>query len=337
MDKILDNNYISVWFMRQAGRYLPEYKKIRQTEKSFIDLCFNSEKSATISLQPIERFDFDYIILFSDILVIPHALGQQVTFKENIGPLLNPINSLRDLGQLNIKESLQTLDPVFETIKLIKKKKANKDLIGFCGGAFTVLTYMIQGGSSKDHLLVKEKVKKEKLKLLEIIEVLVEISSLYLNMQIKSGANRVMIFESWAGLLEGQDYIDFIIKPTNKLIDKVKKKYPKIPIVTFPRGSGKKILDFIDSVPCNVISLDKTFPKKILKIANEKNITLQGNLDPLILVEGGKRLDEEVKKILLTFKENKHIFNLSHGILPITPIENVIKTLKIITSFNETR
>ncbi len=336
MDKA-SNIYTPVWFMRQAGRYLPEYKKIRKTEKNFLDLCFNPKKAATISLQPIERFDFDYIILFSDILVIPNALGQKVSFKESIGPILDPINGLQDLKQLNINESLKTLQPVFETIKLIKEKEKKKELIGFCGGAFTVLTYMIQGGSSKNHLLIKEKVKTERQKLLEIVEVLVEISSMYLNTQIKSGVNSIMIFESWAGLLEGQDYIDFIIKPNKSLINKVKSKYPEVPIVTFPRGSGDKILDFIESVPCNVVSLDKTFPKSLLKIAKEKDITLQGNLDPLILVEGGQNLESEVKKILLTFKENKHIFNLSHGILPITPIKNVTKTLEIIRSFNETR
>ena len=336
MDKLFSGKKTPIWFMRQAGRYLPEYKKLRSTEKTFLDLCFNSEKAAKISLQPIERFDFDFIILFSDILVVPHALGQFVDFKENIGPVLKPINDKQDLNFKKLSKNLRTLDPIFQTIKIIKKKKIDKNLIGFCGGPFTVLTYMIEGGTSKNHHQIKSKIKKEKNKTLEIIEILVEFSSMYLIKQIKSGADIVKIFESWAGLLDDEEYQEFVIKPNKKIIENIKTDFPNIPIACFPRGSESKIFQFIENVECDIISLDEKFPEEILEIAKQKNIVLQGNLNPKVLLQGGEKMEETINKILLRFKHNKHIFNLSHGILPQTPIVNVQKTIKLIRDFNET-
>jgi uroporphyrinogen decarboxylase len=323
--------------MRQAGRYLPEYQKIRSTERTFLDLCFNSEKAAQISLQPIERFDFDFIILFSDILVVPHALGQFVDFRKNIGPVLEPINNKYDLNYNNLTSNLKILDPVFKTIKLIKKRKKNKNVIGFCGGPFTVLTYMIEGGTSKDHAKVKLKIKNEKKELLEVIEILIEFSSMYLIEQIRSGANIVKIFESWAGLLEGDEYFDFIIEPNKRILKNVKKVFPNIPVACFPRRSESQIFKFLDNVECDIISLDEKFPEELLEIAKKKNIILQGNLSPELLVRGGKEMEETIKKTLLRFNGNRHIFNLSHGVLPQTPIANVEKTIQLIRDFNEAR
>ncbi len=336
MDKLFSQK-TPIWFMRQAGRYLPEYKKLRSTEKTFLDLCFNPEKAAKVSLQPLERFDIDFIILFSDILVIPHALGQFVDFKEKIGPILEPIDNKDDLDFKELRNNLKLLDPVFETIQIIKKKNKEQSLIGFCGGPFNVLTYMIEGGSSKNHEKVKFKLKKERKELLEIIDILTEFSSMYLIEQIKSGADVVKIFESWAGLLEDEEYFDFIIKPNKRILKNIKKFFPETPVACFPRNSELKILKFIENVECDIISLDEKFPEKLIEIARKKNIILQGNLNPQLLVMGGKKMEETVKKILLRFKNNKHIFNLSHGILPITPIANVEKTIKLIRDFNETR
>ncbi len=323
--------------MRQAGRYLPEYKKLRSTEETFLKLCFNPNKAAKISLQPLDRFDIDFIILFSDILVIPHALGQSVKFKENIGPVLEPIKNKFDLNHNKLTNNLKILDPVFKTIKIIKKENKKNNLIGFCGGPFTVLTYMIEGGTSKNHEKVKLKIKNEKKELLEIIEILIEFSSMYLIEQIKSGADIVKIFESWAGLLDDDQYFDFIIKPNMRILENVKTVFPKTPVACFPRRSESQILNFIEHVECDIISLDEKFPKKLLEIAKKKNIILQGNLNPLILAEGGKKMEEAIKKILLRFNNNKHIFNLSHGILPHTPITNVEKTIELIRDFDETR
>ena len=182
--KILTKNKTPVWFMRQAGRYLPEYRKIRKKEKNFIDLCFNSELAAEISLQPIRRFNFDFIILFSDILVVPYALGQKVDFKESIGPVLKKISCFKDFEFVNVYESIEKLNPIMNTIKILKKEKKSKNLIGFCGGPFTVLTYMFEGGTSKTHGLIKKKIKAEREDFKKLLDFITEISILYLKEDI---------------------------------------------------------------------------------------------------------------------------------------------------------
>ena len=336
LKKILDLK-TPIWFMRQAGRYLPEYKKIRTKEKNFLDLCFNSDLAAEISLQPIARFNFDFIILFSDILVVPFALGKKVQFRENVGPVLEKIFSFNDFKSSNAEENIETLNPVMKTIKILKREKKNKQLIGFCGGPFTVLTYMFEGGTSKTHSIIKKKIKNERDDLKKIVNFITDFSIAYLKKQIISGVDIVKIFESWAGLLGKEDYNDFIIKTNKKIQREIKKSFPSIPIIFFPRESKENIFKFIYEVNPDVLSLDKEVPKRLLSIAKKKKIILQGNLDPLILVEGGEKLKEEVKKIMLQFSINDHIFNLSHGILPSTPIDNVRMTLDILESFNETR
>ena len=324
-----------IWFMRQAGRYLPEYRKIRKKEKKFFDLCFNPTLAAEISLQPIKRFDFDFIILFSDILVIPFALGQKVEFKESIGPILNKIEVCSDLDLSNRREQIYKLNPIFETIKILNKEKKDKQLIGFCGGPFTVLTYMLEGGTSKKHNIVKKKIKDEREDFKKLVNLITDISILYLKEQIISGVDLIKVFDSWAGLLDEKDYEEFIIEPNKKIRQSIKKSFPQIPIIFFPRQSKKEIFSFINKVKPDVLSLDKKILTNICNIAKEKNIILQGNLDPNILLNGGKELEDEVKKIMLQFSQNDHIFNLSHGILPTTPIDNVKKTLDIIKDFNE--
>ena len=335
--KILIKNKTPIWFMRQAGRYLPEYREIRKKEKNFIDLCFNSQLAAEISLQPIRRFNFDFIILFSDILVVPYALGQKVDFKESIGPVLKKIWRFKDFEFVNVYESIEKLNPIMNTIKILKKEKKSKNLIGFCGGPFTVLTYMFEGGTSKTHGLIKKKIKAEREDFKKLLDFITEISILYLKEQIVNGVDIVKIFESWAGLLSKDDYNDFIIEPNKKIQKAIKESHPKIPLIFFPRESKKEIFNFLDKVKPDVLSLDKKIDTKILEIAKKKKIVLQGNLDPLILIDGGKKLEDEVKKIMLQFSKNEHIFNLSHGILPSTPIDNVKKTLEIINKFNEAK
>lgn len=333
MDNLYDRlkGNTPIWFMRQAGRYLPEYRKIRKSKKSFLDLCFSPDLASQISLQPINRFDFDFIILFSDILVIPHCLGQNVQFKENIGPILKPIK-FRELSS-SIENSMAKLSPVFDTLKILKKKKKEKKIIGFCGGPFTVLNYMIEGGTSKKHKKILEFIKKED-KAKCYIEKILEFSIEYLKRQIKSGADMLQIFDSWAGLLEPKEFEKFIIKPSIEISKEIKKSYPEIPLIFFPRGSKRKITKFIDEVKCDVISLDEITNDDIQN-CKKKKIIIQGNLSPTILLKGGKPLIEEVRKILERLKDNSHIFNLSHGILPKTPIENVEKVIKIVRDNNE--
>ncbi|MBD22519.1 MAG: uroporphyrinogen decarboxylase [Alphaproteobacteria bacterium] len=326
-----------IWFMRQAGRYLPEYRKIRVKEKNFLDLCFNPELAAEISLQPISRFNFDFIILFSDILVVPYGLGKKVDFKENIGPILEKTNNFDELKDVDLSASIEKLEPVMRTIKILKNEKKNKQLIGFCGGPFTVLTYMFEGGTSKKHDLIKKKIKAERKDFKLLLNLITEFSIAYLKKQILNGVDIVKIFESWAGLLNKEDYNEFIIEPNRKIQKEIKKKFPEIPMIFFPRESKEKIFEFLEKVKPDVLSLDKEVPNKIFEVAKKKKIILQGNLDPLILIEGGRKLEDEVKKIMLHFSDNDHIFNLSHGILPKTPIDNVKKTLEIVKNFNETR
>ena len=322
-----------IWFMRQAGRYLPEYQKIRKKKKNFLDLCFSPDLASKISFQPIQRFNLDFIILFCDILVIPHSLGQKVEFIDGKGPVLDPISSIKDLDYKNMTLILKKLNPVFETLDCISKRKKDKKLIGFCGGPFTVLNYMIEGGTSKDHKKIKEFIKNNRLKAKEIIKVITDVSSEYLKKQIENGADLVQIFESWASLLDGEDFNEFIVEPNAKISREIREYSKDVKIIHFPRGSKKNLLTFVNEVVCDVLSLDENFPNEIMRIAKRKKMVLQGNLSPKILVEGGERLEREVKIILEKFKNNKHIFNLSHGILPTTPIENVEKTIEIVRNY----
>ena len=323
------NVTVPIWFMRQAGRYLPEYREIRTQKKNFLDLCFSSDLACDISLQPIKRFNFDAVILFSDILVIPYSLGQNVTFQENKGPVLNPINTVKDIKFFSKKIWLKKLMPSFETIKLIKRKNS-KPLIGFTGSPFTLLTYMLEGGTSKDHYITKKKLIENPKEIDKIIELLVEISVFYLEQQVKAGVQILQIFESWASVLDGALFEKYIIEPNRLICSEIKKKFPKIPIIFFPKGSAQYYPEIIERIEMDVISLDLKFPSKVLSLCRKKDIVIQGCLDPVRLVVGGKQLEETTKWILNKFKHNKHIFNLSHGILPQTPIKNVEKVINIV-------
>lgn len=331
------NHKIPIWFMRQAGRYLPEYKEIRKKKENFIQLCLSPKLAAEISLQPITRFNFDGIILFSDILIVPYALGQDVQFKEEIGPILNPLKKYTDLPKTYQEDWRKKLAPVLKTIKILKeKKKKNKTLIGFCGSPFTVLTYMIEGGTSKNHLNIKkfliEKPKEADL----LINKLTQISIVYLNSQIEAGVDIIQLFESWSSILDGELYTKYIVGPNKKIVEQIKKRNNNVPIICFPRKSGWKSLEFIKSVPCDGLSIDLETDDETIKYCKKKKITIQGNLDPVRLLAGGKQLKIEVKKIIDRFKNHKFIFNLSHGILPNTPIKNVEKTIKYIREYENT-
>ena len=328
---------VPIWFMRQAGRYLPEYMKIRSKNSDFLQLCFNPELASEISLQPIKRFDLDFIILFSDILVIPHALGQNVDFLKNHGPSLNSINSKNDINYMDFNKCLRKISNIFETIKILHAKKGNKNLIGFCGGPFTVLNYMIEGGTSKTHSKIKKFVKDNKNEASDLMKIITELSIEYLKKQIESGANYIQIFESWAGLLERDEYIDFIVKPNQQISEEIKEFSKDTKIIHFPRGSRKDYKIFAEEVKCDVLSLDLTYPKELPSILREKGITVQGNLDPQELLKDGERVEEKTKEVLDKFKKNNHIFNLSHGILPKTKITNIEKVIKVVRDYETSK
>ncbi len=329
-------NKRQIWFMRQAGRYLPEYREIRKKKPDFLDLCFSPNLAAEISLQPIKRFDFDFIILFSDILVIPYSMNQKVSFLKNHGPFLDTIKTKEDLCYRNYTKCLDRIKNIFETIQILQKKKGNKKLIGFCGGPFTVLNYMIEGGTSLTHSKIKNFVKNKKQESRELIKIITELSVEYLKEQIKSGVDYVQIFESWASLLDREDYDNFVIEPNKYISQEIKKFSVQTQIIHFPRGSGEKYLDFIEEVKCDVISIDQSCPEEIIVKAIEKDLTVQGDLSPLSLLEGGEVLNNKTLETLEKYKNNKHIFNLSHGILPKTPIENVKKTVNLVRNYEPT-
>ena len=331
----LSSRSVPIWFMRQAGRYLPEYHVLRNKQRSFLETCFDPEVAAEISLQPIKRFNFDFIILFADILLIPHSLGQNVNFKEGIGPVLNKF----DLNKTNCNsnnQALHILSPVYETIKIIKSKKLSQKVIGFCGGPFTVLTYMIECGSSKKHektmLFLKSNPNLAKYWIKKITELSIE----YLLGQINAGADIVKVFDSWAGLLNEKEYEEYIIKPNKEIFDRIKKERKKTKIILFPRKSKKFIDIFLREINCDVISIDQHLSRKNMDFCREKEITIQGNLKPELLFTGGMQMAEEVKKIMEKYKNNKHIFNLSHGVLPNTPLENVKQVVEQVKNYEFT-
>ena len=330
-------NKIPIWFMRQAGRYLPEYMEIRSKNADFLKLCFNPDLASEISLQPIRRFDLDFIILFSDILVIPYALGQEVEFLKNHGPLLNCISSKKDLNYKSFDKSLDKISNIFETIKILHAKKGKKNLIGFCGGPFTVLNYMIEGGTSKTHMKIKTFIRNKKEEAYDILKIITAISVEYLKKQIESGANYVQIFESWAGLLEREEYIDFIIKPNKQISKEIKEFSKQTKIIHFPRGSRNNYKIFAEEVNCDVLSLDQAYPKELPNLLGKKGITVQGNLDPQELLTEGGQIEEKTKEVLDKFKNNNHIFNLSHGILPKTKISNIEKVIKVVRNYETSK
>ena len=324
-----DSPYNPIWFMRQAGRYLPEYRNIRKTKANFLDLCFSPNLACEISLQPIKRFDFDAIILFSDILVIPYALGQGVSFKESYGPILSKIKNINDFKFFSENNWLKRLNPICDTIKLLRKK-SKKPLIGFTGSPFTLLTYILEGGTSKNHYLTKKEIIKNPKDIDKIIELLVKISIFYLRQQINAGAQIIQIFESWAGVLEGKLFEKYVIDPNKIICSEIKREFPEIPIIFFPRGSSSYYINILRDIHIDAISLDLKYPEEVINMCREKDIVIQGCLDPIRLLVGGKQLEDMTKYILNKFKYNKHIFNLSHGVLPQTPTGNVEKVINIV-------
>jgi uroporphyrinogen decarboxylase len=331
MNKLLNlifNKEISnsppIWIMRQAGRYLPEYRDIRFCEKNFLDLCYNSKLASEITLQPIKRFDLDAAIIFSDILVIPDALGVSVEFVKNEGPKLKTISNINELNELKyIKERL---NPISLTINNVKQQLSkDKALIGFSGSPFTIACYMIEGGPSKNFEKTRKILLKDEEFFEKLIDVLIFTIIDYLSEQIIAGVDLVKLFESFAFVLPEKDFAKFIISPTKKIIDEIRKKFPSVPVIAFPRGCGVLYKDFFDEIKPDVIAIDQNLSKKWARENLQKNgAIIQGNLDNYLLSYGSKaEIEKEVKEILNIFGDFPFIFNLGHGILKDTPIENV--------------
>jgi uroporphyrinogen decarboxylase len=308
--------------MRQAGRYLPEYKETRRQAGSFLDLCLTPELAAEVTLQPIRRFDFDAAILFSDILVVPHALGQTVSFEEGQGPVLEPIGD--DLGRLEIAAIDERVAPVYETVRQVRGAlDPEKALIGFCGAPWTVATYMVAGRGGDEQLPARRLALQKPEEFQRLIDVLVEASARYLVGQIKAGANVIKIFDSWAGVLDEDGFQRWCIRPVRSIVEKIRKAAPGVPVIAFPRGAGARLKTFVAATNVDGIAIDWMTPMRLARELVPVPTALQGNLDPLRLVAGGRALEEGVDDILAAMRGRAHIFNLGHGITPDTPIRHV--------------
>lgn len=320
-----------LWMMRQAGRYLPEYRETRRRAGSFLDLCYDPDLAVEVTLQPIERFGFDASILFSDILVVPHALGRDVRFEEGRGPLLTPI-SAAEISALNGKTFHVNLDPVYETVRRLRAKLPDETtLIGFCGAPWTVATYMIAGHGTPDQAPARLFAYREPAAFLQLLQVLADQSAAYLIRQIEAGADVVQIFDSWSGVLDEVSFEAFCVRPVAEIVRQVRAVHPDVPIIGFPKGAGDHYRSYRQKTGVTGLGLDWTVP---LTTARElqRDGAVQGNLDPLRLVAGGKALAAGVEAILGALGDGPLIFNLGHGITPETPISHVEAMVKMVRS-----
>jgi uroporphyrinogen decarboxylase len=313
-----------VWLMRQAGRYLPEYRAIREKVGSFLNLCFDPKLAAEVTLQPIRRFGFDAAILFSDILVIPHALGQQVTFEEGEGPRLDAIAEPLVLRQLRDRIDHGMLGPIYETIERVKQElPRDVALLGFCGAPWTVATYMIAGRGTPDQFPARLFAYRYSQAFAELIDLLVQASAEYLIRQFDAGVDAVQIFDTWAGVLPAGEFQRWCIEPCVRILASVRERIPRAKVIGFPRGAGTELSNYLASVPVDAIGLDWMIELTFARDHIQKRRPVQGNLDPLALLVGGEVLDRDVDAILEAFTSGPFIFNLGHGVLPDTPVEHV--------------
>jgi len=314
-----------VWFMRQAGRYLPEFRKIRKLNPNFINLCLNENLSAEITIQPLKRFDLDAAIIFSDILMLPYGLNQKVNFKKNFGPKLGKLN-LEKISNTNETDFINKLYPIYKSIKKVKKNPIikNKDLIGFVGAPWTLLVYMINKISPKKKLI--KNFFKDNYLIKRTLIILEKFLKLHIEQQIKNGATIIQIFDSWAGLLEEKNLPDYVYIPTLNLVNYVKSL--QIPVICFPREI-KNYKNFCEAVKPDAVSIDYNVDAKL--IVKEIKIPVQGGLDPKILLSDKENLKKEASKYLNIFKDHPYIFNLGHGVLPETDpmmVDYLVKFVK---------
>jgi uroporphyrinogen decarboxylase len=322
---------VPVWLMRQAGRYLPEYRSLRAKSKNFLNMCLTPEWAAEITLQPIRRFDFDAAILFADILLIPHALGQKLEFREGEGPVLEALQDEKSISALNF--NAEKLTPVMETLDTVKGKlPSHTALIGFCGGLWTVAAYMIDGTSKQGFVNALKWAQEKPERLEKLISVLLDASEKYLSNQIKAGAEVIQLFESWAGLLSGPAFDRFVVEPTRELVSRLKRAHPTVPVIGFPREAGGGYRDYVTKTGIDALSIDQNVKLDYARQQLKAIKPLQGNLDPLLLAAGGDAMKAGIENILATLGP-KHIFNLGHGVIPQTPPENVSLLVETIRAY----
>ena len=318
-----------VWMMRQAGRYLPEYRATREKAGSFLDLCFNPELAAEVTLQPIRRFGFDGAILFSDILVIPYALGRKVDFVVGEGPKLEPITEPQSIQAIRREVDHGLLDPIYQTIKRVKPELPERvTFLGFCGAPWTVATYMIAGHGTPDQAPARLFAYRHPDAFDDLIQTLVKASAEYLIRQLKAGVDAVQIFDTWAGVLPPEEFARWSIGPTRQIVLAVRDAVPDAKIIGFPRGAGASLERYVTEVPLNAVGLDWMIDKTYARERIQKVKPVQGNLDPLLLIVGGEALDRSVDDVMRAFSDGPFIFNLGHGITPDAPIAHVEQMLR---------
>jgi uroporphyrinogen decarboxylase len=312
-----------MWLMRQAGRYLPEYRKLRQAKGSFLDLVYDSDAAAEITLQPLERFpQLDAAILFSDILIVPFALGQNLTFVTGEGPRLTP--ALYDAALDALTADPARLDPIYETVAKVRKRLGrDTTLIGFAGSPWTVATYMVAGHGSRDQSEARRLAYADSKRFGDIVDRVEQVTIDYLLGQIGAGAEAVQLFDSWAGSLAPAQFEQWVIAPTARIVTALRERHPEIPVIGFPKGAGGKLAAYVRETEVSAVGLDETVDPVWAAKTLPKDLPVQGNLDPLALVAGGKALQSAVRSILDAFVDRPHIFNLGHGILQDTRIEHV--------------
>ncbi len=321
-----------IWLMRQAGRYLPEYRAIRAKADSFLDFCYTPASAAEATLQPIRRFGFDAAILFSDILVVPDAMGQKVSFETGEGPRLEALITPDDIARLS-ELSFNRLGPVLETIDRVKSAlPADTAFIGFCGAPWTVASYMIAGRGTPDQAPARLFAYRQPDAFQTLIDKLVVASIAYLARQIEAGVEAVQIFDSWSGVLPAIEFDRWCRQPVVKIIAGVRAMHPQARVIVFPRGAASHIPSFARETGANAVGLDTAVDATWAARAVPKNVVLQGHLDPLALIAGGEAQSSAVRAILEAYRDRPHIFNLGHGILPHTPIEHVEALLRQVRS-----
>ena len=320
-----NTNYIPIWFMRQAGRYLPEFREIRKKNPDFIKLCLNPSLVNEITLQPLKRFDLDAAIIFSDILMVPYGLGQKVEFKKGIGPILGDVNFEKVIGT-KLEDFIQKLLPIYKGIRKVKSNLKEKNLIGFVGAPWTLLLYMLHKESPKKNFNF-DKINKDKLPINKLLKKIEKIICLHVDKQIEAGANVIQIFDSWAGLLPKNELLNYCYIPTLKVVEHIKSK--KIPVICFPKGIGESYVDFCSTVKPDCISIDYEIDPEWIK-EKLNGTPIQGGLDPKILLEDNERIKKNTEKYLNIFKDYPYIFNLGHGVLPETKPETIEYLIKIV-------
>ncbi len=313
-----------LWMMRQAGRYLPEYRAVREKAGGFLDLCFNPELAAEVTLQPIRRFGFDAAIIFSDILVVPYALGRSVRFEVGEGPKLDPLDTPDKIATLAPTADFTKFEPVYEALRRVRADLDPKiALIGFCGAPWTVATYMVAGHGTPDQAPARMLAYGEPQAFSKIIDAIVETSISYLLGQLAAGADALQIFDTWAGVLPPREFQKWSVEPTRRIVAGVRAKVPNAKIIGFPRGAGAQLPLYVEQTKVDAVSIDWTAEPSFMRERVQSKAALQGNLDPLALIAGGGALDRAIDDVLENYARGRFIFNLGHGILPQTPIAHV--------------